>query len=52
MVNCGLYYFTEHAIIGVTVVKKNKGSDSLLAENIESSKSTAGGSEDCKATQQ
>lgn len=39
----------EHVVKGVVVVKEPFGS---LTEHIESSKSTAGGSGDCKASQQ
>lgn len=39
----------EHVVVGVVVVKEPSGS---MTEHIESSKSTAGGSGDCKASQQ
>lgn len=39
----------QHVVIGVAVVKEPSGSPT---EHIESSKSTAGGSGDCKTSQQ
>lgn len=47
--DCGKQPVREHGAIGGVVVKKPSGS---LTEHIESSKSTAGGSGDCKASQQ